>query len=188
MSDKSICTTCQHARWLVGDHLSGKGAGFCIAPTPEWILKDYQPSKGLTNKIGGIKSCATFLAYDEGPTMTDITEKMREAAARVCEKRAKRLLDRANSDPLVPNRAGKRSRGCELLYAAAAIRALPLPADPRDAEIELLRAVLESVYEFISAEYGDPESQALEGEHVASVARPVWNKICDALAKAEEAE
>jgi hypothetical protein len=45
---------------------------------------------------------------------------------------------------------------------------------------------LVDAYEFIGDQYGDAESQALDGEYVSRDARPVWNVICTALAAAKE--
>jgi hypothetical protein len=49
---------------------------------------------------------------------------------------------------------------------------------------ELLEA-LERAHQFIASEYGDPKSQALDGEYVSAEARPVWGVICAAIAKAK---
>jgi len=46
-------------------------------------------------------------------------------------------------------------------------------------------AALKAAFGFIRDEYADPRAQALEGEYVSSKARPVWHKLCDALAKAD---
>ncbi len=48
---------------------------------------------------------------------------------------------------------------------------------------ELLEA-LHSAYAFINREYHDPEA-AVEGEYVTREARPIWAKICAAIAKAK---
>ena len=48
---------------------------------------------------------------------------------------------------------------------------------------ELLEALKEAC-EFIASEYGDPESQAIEGEYISQDARPIWSKLCNAIAKA----
>lgn len=49
---------------------------------------------------------------------------------------------------------------------------------------EMLEA-LEKCYAFIASEYACAESQALQGEHVSAKARPVWNALCAAIAKAK---
>ena len=44
---------------------------------------------------------------------------------------------------------------------------------------------LKEACEFIADQYSDAESQAHDGEFVSREARPLWSKICSALAKAE---
>jgi len=50
-----------------------------------------------------------------------------------------------------------------------------------EAERDALREALEQARQFIASEYGDPKSQALDGEYVSAEARPVWYAICNAL-------
>lgn len=45
------------------------------------------------------------------------------------------------------------------------------------------REALQAVYDFLLAEYGSAEAQAMEGEVVSADARPVWGKVCAALAR-----
>jgi hypothetical protein len=64
-----------------------------------------------------------------------------------------------------------------------------LNADDDDARLiaaapELLEALMEA-RAFILSEYEDEESKALDGEVVSRDARPIWNTIHDAIAKAE---
>jgi hypothetical protein len=40
------------------------------------------------------------------------------------------------------------------------------------------------VYKFIASEYGDPESQSMDGHHVSKEARAVWDVICGAMSGA----
>ena len=44
---------------------------------------------------------------------------------------------------------------------------------------------LKEAYAFIADQYCDAESQALDGEYVSREARPLWDTICNAMAKAE---
>jgi len=78
-------------------------------------------------------------------------------------------------------------------YRVASVAACTAPrVDPKEirANAALIAAApemyetLEKACKFIADEYGFPESQALAGEHVSKVARPVWNAICDVLGKA----
>lgn len=64
--------------------------------------------------------------------------------------------------------------------------------DAQAAEIGRLRATvreaLQEAHAFIASEYRDPRSAALEGECIASEARPVWAKVCAARAALSERE
>jgi hypothetical protein len=53
----------------------------------------------------------------------------------------------------------------------------------RTINADLLEA-LQATYKFLATEYYDSEAQALEGEFIERSARPIWNQICAAIAKA----
>ncbi len=59
-----------------------------------------------------------------------------------------------------------------------------LQAAQASLERDALMEALHSVYAFINREYHDPEAAA-EGEYVTREARPIWAKICAAIAKAK---
>jgi hypothetical protein len=78
---------------------------------------------------------------------------------------------------------------CEIEWLIAAA-APHIDGDPDEANARLIAAApelleaLHSVYAFINREYHDPEA-TVEGEYVTREARPIWAKICTAIAKAE---
>ena len=81
--------------------------------------------------------------------MTNSLEDMREAAARVCDEQAESFFKRANflanlgdGNNIREVVALGKARGKGYEKTAAAIRALPIPDDPRDAEIAELREAL----------------------------------------------
>ena len=77
--------------------------------------------------------------------MTDIAKEVREAAARVCDEQAETLLARSKDHMTIGQiywAEHDEYASENLADAAKAIRALPLPDDPRDAEIERLREAL----------------------------------------------
>ena len=49
----------------------------------------------------------------------------------------------------------------------------------------MMYEALKEAHAFIADQYADAESQALDGEYVSREARPLWDTICNAMAKAE---
>ena len=49
----------------------------------------------------------------------------------------------------------------------------------------MMYEALKEAHAFIADQYCDAESQALDGEYVSREARPLWDTICNAMAKAE---
>lgn len=76
------------------------------------------------------------------PAGVSAAEAMREAAAQECEQLARDFLDPAYAGSNPINSLSERF-ACG--RCAEAIRSLPIPADPRDAEIAALRAALEDL-------------------------------------------
>lgn len=58
--------------------------------------------------------------------------------------------------------------------------------DPLLEAVKVLSVALERAADFIKSEYRSAEAEALEGHFMAREARPTWEAVCSALARAEE--